>query len=59
VGITPLLAFRVFCNVTADIVAPYPERPTDGFISIVVNVSAIAGTSFEVRSSFGVCVSFL
>jgi len=38
---------RVLAVVTAQVTAPYPERPTDGFLSFNVNVTALAGPAYE------------
>jgi len=38
---------RVFVVVTAEVVPPYPDRPTDGFLNFGVELSPMASVAFE------------
>jgi hypothetical protein len=39
---------RVFCVVTADIVPPFVDRPTEGFLIFNCSISPMAGAHYEV-----------
>ena len=41
---------RVLAVVQGDIVAPRPDRPTEGILSFTVEISPMASPSLEVRS---------
>eukprot|EP01066_Platyproteum_vivax_P006741 Platyproteum_vivax@DN2462_c0_g1_i1.p1 len=38
---------RVVCCTAADVVTPYPDRPSEGFVSFNVELSTISGPHFE------------
>ncbi|TDH73562.1 hypothetical protein CCR75_006724 [Bremia lactucae] len=44
---------RVIGNVHGEIVPPFPDRPTEGFLHFVVDLSPMASPSFEASSSAG------
>lgn len=39
--------FRVICIVTAEVVKPWPDRPTEGFFAFHTEFSPMADPSFE------------
>lgn len=42
-------ASRAIAVTTAEIVPPYPDRPTEGFLHLDVDMSPMASASVEVR----------
>lgn len=42
---------RVFAVVAAEVVKPFPDRPTDGFLHLSVELSPMASAGFDVRAS--------
>lgn len=56
-----LTCCRVIVRISADVVAPPPERKFDGIFQIVTEFSPMASPAFEVGRSvtFNVCVHVL
>jgi hypothetical protein len=44
------VGFRVLAVVTSEIVPPYPDRPTEGFLNLNVEFSPMASPNADVRT---------
>ena len=45
------LYFRVVCRISAQVTAPYPDRPFDGLFTVSIELSPMASPSFEAGRS--------
>ena len=50
-SLTDVDVFRVLSVVSAEVVPPFPDRPTEGFLQFNAEFSPMANPSFEVRWS--------